>query len=216
MGMDKIVVSHLTKDIKKNRVLEDVCFEVERGSICGFVGANGSGKSMLFRAISGLIRPTSGTVQVFSQVLGRDGSFPESMGIVIENVGFWPEYAGLQNLQLLASIKKNADEKALIEALNRVGLNPEDKRAYKKYSLGMKQRLAIAQAIMEKPDLLILDEPTNALDEEGIEQIRKVISEENQRGATVLIASHNRQDIQLLCNKCFRMYEGRLYPEEAI
>lgn len=214
--MGKIVVSHLTKDIKKNRVLEDVCFEVDRGSICGFVGANGSGKSMLFRAISGLIRPTSGTVQVFSQMLGKDGSFPESIGLVIENVGFWPEYTGLQNLRLLASIKKIADEKALLEALHRVGLDPEDKRIYKKYSLGMKQRLAIAQAIMEKPELLVLDEPTNALDEEGMAQIRKVILEENQRGATVLIASHNRQDIQLLCNKCFRMCEGRLYPEEAI
>lgn len=208
--MDKIVVSHLTKSIKKNLVLDDVCLELDRGKIYGFVGVNGSGKSMLFRAISGLIRPTSGTVCVFSKVLGEDVSFPESMGIVIENVGFWPEYTGLQNLRLLASIKGIVGETEIRKAMQRVGLNPDDKRTYKKYSLGMKQRLAIAQAVMESPELLILDEPTNGLDEEGVELIRQVIREENARGATVLLASHNPEDIRCLCDTHFRIHEGRI------
>lgn len=208
--MDKIVVSHLTKSIKKNLVLDDVCLELDRGKIYGFVGVNGSGKSMLFRAISGLIRPTSGTVCVFSKVLGEDVSFPESMGIVIENVGFWPEYTGLQNLRLLASIKGIVGETEIRKAMQRVGLNPDDKRTYKKYSLGMKQRLAIAQAVMESPELLILDEPTNGLDEEGVELIRQVIREENARGATVLLASHNPEDIRCLCDTHFRIHEGHI------
>lgn len=208
--MDKIVISHLTKHIKKNLVLDDVCLELDRGKIYGFVGVNGSGKSMLFRAISGLIRPTSGTVCVFSKVLGEDVSFPESMGIVIENVGFWPEYTGLQNLRLLASIKGIVGETEIRKAMQRVGLNPEDKRTYKKYSLGMKQRLAIAQAVMESPELLILDEPTNGLDEEGVELICQVIREENARGATVLLASHNPEDIRCLCDTHFRIHEGRI------
>ena len=127
-------------------MLDDVCLELDRGKIYGFVGVNGSGKSMLFRAVSGLIRPTSGTICVFSKVLGEDISFPESMGIVIENVGFWPEYTGLQNLRLLASIKGIIGETEIRKAMQRVGLNPDDKRTYKKYSLGMKQRLAIAQS----------------------------------------------------------------------
>ena len=165
---------------------------------------------MLFRAISGLIRPTSGTVCVFSKVLGEDVSFPESMGIVIENVGFWPEYTGLQNLRLLASIKGIVGETEIRKAMQRVGLNPDDKRTYKKYSLGMKQRLAIAQAVMESPELLILDEPTNGLDEEGVELIRQVIREENARGATVLLASHNPEDIRCLCDTHFRIHEGHI------
>lgn len=204
------MISHLTKYIKKNLVLDDVCLELDRGKIYGFVGVNGSGKSMLFRAVSGLIRPTSGTICVFSKVLGEDISFPESMGIVIENVGFWPEYTGLQNLRLLASIKGIIGETEIRKAMQRVGLNPDDKRTYKKYSLGMKQRLAIAQAVMESPELLILDEPTNGLDEKGVELIRQVIREENARGATVLLASHNPEDIRCLCDAHFRIHEGRI------
>lgn len=208
--MEKIILEHVTKYIKKNLVLDDICLELDKGKIYGFVGVNGSGKTMLFRAISGLIRPTSGTVSVFSKKLGEDISFPESMGIIIENVGFWPDYTGMKNLELLASIKGIADKGQIRESLRRVGLNPDDRRIYKKYSLGMKQRLGIAQAIMEKPDLLILDEPTNALDEEGILQIRRLIREENERGATVLIASHNKEDIQELCGTWYRMNEGKI------
>lgn len=208
--MGKIVLNHVSKYLKKNLVLDDICIELDRGGIYGFVGANGSGKTMLFRAISGLIRPSSGSISVFSKRIGEDVSFPESMGIVIENVGFWPDYTGFRNLQMLASIKKIIGKEEIYSAIQRVGLNPNDQRIYKKYSLGMKQRLGIAQAIMESPELLILDEPTNALDEEGMEKIRNIIREERERGATVLIASHNRGDIEELCDVCFRLSNGRI------
>ena len=207
--MEKIVIEHVTKYIRKNCVLDDVSMELEAGKIYGFVGVNGSGKTMLFRAISGLIRPTEGSIYVFGKRIGEDVSFPEDLGLMIENVGFWPEYTGKKNLELLASIRKKIGEKEIEEAMERVGLNPKDQRTYKKYSLGMKQRLGIAQAVMEKPQLLILDEPTNALDEDGVELIRKVIREENERGATVLIATHNKEDAQELCEACYRMSEGK-------
>lgn len=207
--MEKIVIEHVSKYIRKNCVLDDVNMELEAGKIYGFVGVNGSGKTMLFRAISGLIRPTEGKITVFGKQIGEDVSFPKDLGLMIENVGFWPEYTGKKNLELLASIRKKIGEKEIEEAMQRGGLNPNDKRTYKKYSLGMKQRLGIAQAIMEQPKLLILDEPTNALDEDGVELIRKVIREENEKGATVLIATHNKEDVQELCETCYRMSEGK-------
>lgn len=213
--MENIVLEHVTKYIRNHLVLDDVCLELRRGGIYGFIGANGSGKTMLFRAISGLIRPSSGSVTVFSERIGEDVSFPKELGIVVETVGFWPEYTGLRNLEMLASIRGSAGGDQIRDAIRRVGLDPDDKRIYKKYSLGMKQRLGIAQAIMEQPQLLILDEPTNALDEDGVQLIRQVVREENERGATVLLASHNREDIDELCDACFRMKDGRLYTLEA-
>ena len=165
---------------------------------------------MLFRAIAGLIRPTEGTVTVFGKKIGEEVSFPESMGLVIESVGFWPYYTGFENLKTLASIQHKISDDEVKQAIRRVGLDPDDKRTYRKYSLGMKQRLGIAQAVMEKPDLLLLDEPTNALDEDGIAQIRKLIQEEQERGATVLIASHNKEDLALLCGKFYQMNDGEL------
>jgi len=163
---------------------------------------------MLFRAICGLIKPTSGTIYVLGKKLGKDISFPESLGIIIESVGFWPHYTGFQNLRFLAAIKNIITDIEIKRAIERVGLDPNDKRPYSKYSLGMKQRLGIAQAIMEKPDLIILDEPTNALDEDGISLIRNILIEEKKRGATILIASHNKDDIELLSDCKFKMEQG--------
>lgn len=208
--MNAVEIKDMTKVIKKKTILSHINLTIEAGSVNGFYGHNGSGKSMLFRAIAGLIHPTEGSVAVFGKTLGEEISFPESMGLVIEAVGFWPYYTGFENLKILASIKHTISDEEIRRAIERVGLNPDDKRTYAKYSLGMKQRLGIAQAVMEKPNLILLDEPTNALDEDGITLIRNVICEEQNRGATVLIASHNKEDLSLLCQKFYKMNDGTL------
>ena len=208
--MTAVKIENMTKIIKGKTILSNINLTLESGGVYGFYGHNGSGKSMLFRAIAGLIRPTEGTVTVFGKKIGEEVSFPESMGLVIESVGFWPYYTGFENLKTLASIQHKISDDEVKQAIRRVGLDPDDKRTYRKYSLGMKQRLGIAQAVMEKPDLLLLDEPTNALDEDGVAQIRKLIQEEQERGATVLIASHNKEDLALLCGKFYQMNDGEL------
>lgn len=212
--MEHITVTGATKTLKKRLVLDQVDLQLEQGGIYGFFGPNGSGKTMLFRAICGLIYLDSGSVNVFGQSV-RKKCFPKDLGLVIESVGFWNEFTGFENLKFLASIKKKINDQQIHQVLERVGLDPKDSRSYKKYSLGMKQRLAIAQAIMEQPQLLVLDEPTNALDEEGIQAVHQIIREENERGCTVLIASHNKADLDLLCQKKFKMTEGRLSAAPA-
>ena len=176
--MSVVEIEHYTKKLKGKTILSNINLTLEAGSANGFYGRNGSGKSMLFRAIAGLIHPTEGIVKVFEKKIGEDVSFPESMGLVIESAGFWPYYTGLENLKILASIKNTISDEEIRRAIERVGLDPDDKRTYAKYSLGMKQRLGIAQAVMEKPDLILLDEPTNALDENGVKQVRTIIDEE--------------------------------------
>lgn len=208
--MSVVEIEHLTKKLKGKVILSDISLSLEEGAAYGFYGHNGSGKSMLFRAISGLIRPTEGTVTVFGKRIGENGAFPESIGLMIESVGFWPYYTGFENLKTLASIKHVISDTEIRRAIERVGLDPDDRRTYGKYSLGMKQRLGIAQAVMEKPNLLLLDEPTNALDENGVELARTIVQEEVLRGACVLIASHNREDLSLLCSRFFKMDDGRL------
>jgi ABC-2 type transport system ATP-binding protein len=208
-------ITNLYKEIKGRSILSDINLELEKGKIYGFFGRNGSGKTMLFRAICGLIKPTKGTIKVFNEIIGEEISFPRSLGVIIENVGLWPSYTGLQNLRYLAAIKSIISDEEIKKSILRVGLDPEDKRPFKKYSLGMKQRLGLAQAFMEKPDLIILDEPTNALDEEGIILVRNILLEEKERGATILIASHNKEDIDLLSDQKFKMDNGRLIKIES-
>jgi len=208
--MSYIKVINLHKTIKKIEILNNINLELEKGKIYGFYGRNGSGKSMLFRAISGLIIPTKGDVYVNGKHISKDRSFPESMGLIIENVGFWPWYTGFKCLKLLSSIKNIINNDDIINTLNRVDLDPYSKKTYKQYSLGMKQKLGIAQAIMEKPELIILDEPTNALDVESIDNIRKILNEERERGATILIASHNMDDINMLSDEKFSIDKGIL------
>jgi len=210
--MMAVEIYHLTKIIKGRTILDDITLELERGKIYGFFGRNASGKTMLFRAICGLIKPTRGEVRVFGKRIGVDVSFPESLGLIIENVGFWEQWTGFQNLKFLASIKNIITDEDIRAAIRRVGLDPDDKRIYGKYSLGMKQRLGIAQAIMEKPQLIVLDEPTNSLDEEGVGLVRNILLEEKERGATILIASHIKEDIDLLCDEKFKVEAGRIYP----
>ena len=155
-----------------------------------------------------MVVPDSGRIQVFDEVLGAKTSFPSSMGLVIENVGLWKHLTGFENLRLLASIKKEIDAAQINRTLERVGLDPTDKRKYGAYSLGMKQKLAIAQALMEMPKLIVLDEPTNSLDEQSVLQFRKILLEEKERGATILIASHQKEDLKLLCDQIFLIDAG--------
>lgn len=208
-----LTAEHISKTIRGREILSDVSLELHSGKVYGFVGRNGSGKTMLFRALSGLMGLTSGTVRWGDQVLKRDFAVLPNLGIVLENVGLYPNLTGLENLRYLANIQKKCTLEDLRAVMERVGLDPDDKRTYGKYSLGMKQRLAIAQAIMEKPDVLMLDEPTNALDSEAVAQVRDIIVREKERGALVLLASHNYEDIRLLSDEVYRLESGRLREE---
>ena len=210
----KLRVDNISKNIGNRKILDSVNLELENGKIYGFVGRNCSGKTMLFRALSGLMGVSSGKIFLDDRELHKDMRVLENIGITIENAGLYPELAGFDNLKLLSGLKRKIDDNKIRETIVRVGLDPDDKRPFRKYSLGMKQRIVIAQAIMEEPDILMLDEPTNALDEEGIERIRKIISEEKQRGAMVLIASHNKEDIKLLADKVFLIRDGRVKESE--
>ena len=204
----KIIVENTTKSIKGRPILQNVTLEMESGKIYGLQGPNGSGKTMLLRLISGLIRPTSGKVYVDNRQLGKDEDFPKSLGLLIENPAFLPNYTGLKNLELLASIKGKTDLQQIQNAISKVGLDPNDQRKFRKYSLGMKQRLGLAAAIMEKPDILLLDEPTNALDQNGIDQICQIIYEERDRGALVIMACHDATIINRMSDVIFTIRNG--------
>lgn len=206
----ELIAKHVSKKIKKKIILSDINLHLESGNIYGFVGRNGSGKTMLFRALSGLMKIDSGEIQWNEKVLRKDIDILPNLGIILENAGLYPEFTGFENLEMLAKVNKKIGKQEIEQAIKRVGLNPDDKRPYRKYSLGMKQRIIIAQAIMEKPDVLMLDEPTNALDENGVDKIRQVILEEKKRGALVLIASHNKEDIQILADQVFYIDNGSL------
>ena len=206
--MHILKAEHIEKTIQGKRILCDIDLELKSGLVYGIVGRNGSGKTMLFRAMSGLMKLTRGRVEYDGQELKKDFDVLPSLGITIEHAGMYPEFTGLQNLKILARIKGNISEAEICDAIERVGLDPADKRIVKKYSLGMKQRLAIAQAVMEKPEVIMLDEPTNGLDEDGVSMIRQIISEERERGSIVLLASHNKEDINLLADKVYRISEG--------
>lgn len=210
---DLIKVDHATKVIKGRTVLDDVSLELERGGTYGFSGVNGSGKTMLFRAIGGLIHLTSGSIEVFGQKIGSDMDFPSDMGIVLGSSGFMDEKTGRRNLEMLASIRGVIGLPEVDDIMRRVGLDPEDDRPFSAYSLGMRQRLSIAQAVMERPQLLILDEPTNALDVDGVDMVIELLLEEHGRGATILVASHNEPKLESLCDRRFRMVGGRVAGE---
>jgi ABC-2 type transport system ATP-binding protein len=206
--MSYIEIKNYNKALKGQEILKDVNINIEKGYVYGLYGSNGSGKTMLLRAICGLIKADSGYVKVGDKIIGKDVSFPSSVGVMIESPGFWDRYTGFENLQVLASIKSIIGDGEIRKTLKRVGLNPDDKRTYKEYSLGMKQRLGIAQAIMESPELLLLYEPTNALDEDGINKVRSIILEEKQRGATVIMANHNKEDMEILADRVFSVSRG--------
>ncbi|MCD7826196.1 MAG: ABC transporter ATP-binding protein [Clostridiaceae bacterium] len=211
-----IELQSISKKIKSNQVIDDISYVFEDGKVYGLYGHNGSGKTMLLRAISGLIHTDSGNIWIDGKKLHADISFPPDTGIVIENMELLPRYSAKDNLKILAKIKKTADDSAITEALNRVGLDSQSTLRVKKFSLGMRQRLNIAQAIFEKQKLILLDEPTNALDEDGVQLIYKVIREEQQRGATIIIATHHEEDLKALCDVTLKISNGKIVGETIL
>ncbi len=207
--MSYIELKSVTKQLKNNLVLNNISLSLEKGKVYGFVGKNGSGKTMLFRCIAGLLNP-DGEVLINSKNIFKEKS-SESIGIILENIGLFDNLTAKENLNLLNSFStEKISEKEIESVLRKVGLDPDSEKPFNNFSLGMKQKLCIAQAIMSHPDIIILDEPTNALDEDSINTFRKIIEEENKRGATILIASHSKEDIDILCDEVFYMKNGEL------
>ena len=207
-----IEVKSVTKVLRKITVLEDVNLILESGTIYGLRGVNGSGKTMLMRLMAGLIRPTKGKVLLDGRRLGKELSFPSDMGMLIENPAFLDGYTAAQNLRLLAGIRKKVGEERIREILEQVGLGWEDKRKYRQFSLGMKQRLGIAGAVLEHPQLLLIDEPTNALDTDGVEMVQELLLEEKKRGALIVLACHDFSILQGLSDVLYSVKEGRVTP----
>lgn len=205
-----IKVINIQKNIKKKNILNNISFEVDEGDMVGIVGKNASGKSMLYKAISGLITLSGGEIIIDDINITKKNVFPKDLGILIEAPGFLPQFSGYKNLKLLADIRGCIDPNRIRETMQQVGLNPDDNLKYKKYSLGMKQKLGIAQAIMEHPKILLLDEPMNNLDNESILQMRELFKSLNANGTTILLTSHNREDVELLCNKVYKIQNGLL------
>ena len=210
--MDNIAVSFqsVSKDFGRERVLHNVSRDFEKGKIHGIVGNNGSGKTVLMKCICGFLLPTEGKVIVNGKQVGKDVDFPPDLGIIIETPGFLPGLSGVKNLALLASLNRKIGLEEIAAAIRRVGLDPAMKKPVGKYSLGMRQRLGIAQAIMEDPALLILDEPLNGLDKHGVREMRKLIKGLKAEGKTILLASHNQGDIDELCDTVCEMDAGRM------
>ena len=209
------------KSFKSAEVLKNINLTLESGKVIGLKGKNGSGKTMLMRAISGLILPTSGKVYINDKELGRHISFPPSIGILIENPSFISNYTGFKNLKILASIQNRISDDKIRDAIRKVGLDPDDKRTFKKYSLGMKQRLGIAAAIMERPDIVILDEPINALDEAGAGLIKGLLDELKANGSLIIIACHDTEELNYLSDEIYEIYDGEItghieHPDEKV
>lgn len=205
-----ISLKSVSLQIKETQILNDISAEFQDGQIHGIIGRNGSGKTMLMKCISGFVRPTGGEIQVDDKVVGKDVDFPADMGLIIETPGFIPYYSGLKNLKQLADLNKKITVEQIKECMELVGLDPNMKRAVKKYSLGMRQRLGIAQAIMENPSILILDEPFNGLDLDGLEQMRELMLRLKKEGKNIILASHNKEDIEILCDTVHELKQGQM------
>ena len=204
----QIEISNYTKKIKKNILLDNINIKMESGKIYGMCGRNGSGKTMLMRAISGLINPDEGYVKIGEKIIGKDISFPESIGLLLEYPGFVRKYSG--------SLKGIAGDNQIKNTMIKTGLNPENKKSFGSYSLGMKQKLGIACAIMENPELIILDEPVNALDEFSIKNIAGIIEEQKNNGALIIVSAHSKELLLSFCDEIFYMDDGRIIKNEKI
>ena len=207
---DVITVKDLCLTIKKTEILKNITVDFAKGKIHGLIGRNGSGKTMLMKCICGFVKPTSGEITVDGKRIGKDCDFPPNIGIIIETPSFIPYYSGYKNLKLLADLNKKIKTEHIKEVMVQVGLDPESKLHVRKYSLGMRQRLRLAQAIMEDPDLLILDEPMNGLDKDGVKDMRKYLLDLKEQGKTIIIASHSAEDIDVLCDTVCEMDKGVL------
>jgi ABC-2 type transport system ATP-binding protein len=198
-----VKMENISKVIKKNIILRDINLNMKSGKIYGLIGTNGSGKTMLMRLLAGLIRPSEGEIIVNGHRVEYGKKLYFDMGVIIEKPEFFNDLTGMENLEMLAKLKGKIGRDEMIDAMNRVQLDPHNEKKVKEYSLGMRQRLGIAQAIMEDPDVLILDEVTNALDEEGIKMVYEVLNEEKRKGKIIIISSHNRIDIDTLCDEIY-------------
>lgn len=205
-----IEIDQVTKTFRETKALQEVSVSFEQGKIHGVIGRNGSGKTVLFKCICGLMYPDSGVIAVRGKRVGKDVDIPKGIGSIIEAPGFLPTYSGMGNLQFLAGINRTIDKSRIRESMELVGLDPDSKKHVGKYSLGMRQRLGLAQAIMERPDILVLDEPMNGLDNEGVAEIRALLLEIKASGVTILLASHNREDISILCDTVIEMDRGQI------
>ena len=216
--MNIISVKNLSKSFGQERVLKNVTRDFEKGKIHGIVGNNGSGKTVLMKCICGFLIPDGGSITVNGERVGVDVDFPRDMGLIIETPGFLPNVTGMKNLEILASLNKKIGLEEIAASIRRVGLDPLMKKPVGKYSLGMRQRLGIAQAIMENPSLLILDEPLNGLDKHGVREMRQLIKGLKEQGKTILLASHNQGDIDELCDTVCEMDAGvmTMIREESI
>lgn len=212
----KIQIEQLKKTIKGVTVLDDINYTFNGGRIYGLSGKNGCGKTMLMRLIAGLIYPTGGTIRINDRVLGKDMSFPDSIGILIENPVFLNDYTGYENLKMLADLQRNVSEQEIRDTLEQVGLNWEDKRRFYKYSLGMRQRLGIAAAIMGGPDIILLDEPINAIDADGVEVIGQAIRNLADENRIIIIACHDKEEMDYLADEKIYMSEGKIVEETAL
>ena len=210
MKSDSLYVDlhHVRKYFGKDEILKQLDFQMIRGQVYGIIGNNGSGKTVLMKCICGFLPVTEGTVIVGGKYIGKEIDFPESLGVIIETPGFLASLSGRRNLEILAGLRGNLTGADITAILHRVGLDPDLKKPVAKYSLGMRQRLGIAQALMENPELLILDEPFNGLDRHGVEEIRTLLLAEKEKGKTILLASHNAEDIRVLCDHVFEMDGG--------
>lgn len=207
---EAIRVENVTKKFGDVTALERINISFETGKIYGIIGRNGSGKTVLFKTMIGYLKPTGGRVVVGEKEIGKDIDFADNMGIIIENPGFISRYNGYKNLEYLAAIRKLIGKEQIRKSMERVGLDPDSKKKVGKYSLGMRQRLGIAQAIMENPDILILDEPMNGLDNQGVDDVRNILLKLKEEGKTIILASHNKEDIEILCDEVYEMDHGRL------
>ena len=208
--MNAIEVKNLTKKFKTSTVLDNVNIAFEKGKVHGLIGRNGSGKTMLMKCICGIVPPTSGEIIVNEKRIGKDVDIPKNVGVIIETPGFIPNYSAFNNLKFLAALNHKIGKDEIRNAIKSVGLNPDDKKHVGKFSLGMRQRLGLAQAIMENPDLLILDEPMNGLDKDGVCDMREYLLALKEQGKTILIASHSAEDIDILCDTVCEMDKGKL------
>ena len=208
--MNDIRVEGVSLTLQKTEILKDVSIHFEEGKIHGLIGRNGSGKTMLMKCICGFVKSTKGSIKVRDKEVGKDMDFPEDVGLIIETPGFVPYYSGYKNLSVLAGLNRKIGKKEIQEAMQMAGLDPALRRHVGKYSLGMRQRLGIAQAIMENPDILILDEPMNGLDKDGVRDMRKLFLELKEQGKTMVIASHSAEDIDILCDTVHEMDKGVL------
>jgi ABC-2 type transport system ATP-binding protein len=207
---DVIIIKNVSKKFKNTEVLSNINISFESGKIHGLIGRNGSGKTVLMKCICGLIPTTTGTITVNNKVIRQDIEIPKNIGIIIETPGFLPDYSAYKNLLFLSKIQSKIGKTEIRTAIKNVGLNPDDKKHVGKYSLGMRQRLGLAQAIMENPDILILDEPMNGLDKDGVADMRKYLLNLKEQGKTIIIASHSAEDIEILCDTVSEMEKGIL------